>query len=107
MNRLERALAETRIEGIRTTKQLFQALLTDDDFRAGRLDNGMLDRKLASGELGPAGVDDWRQLSLISAAIEHAERATRSSALPPAAGGRRGHWRDAGRRESMRGDRWS
>jgi acetyl-CoA carboxylase biotin carboxylase subunit len=106
MHRLERALAETRIEGIRTTKPLFQALLADDDFRAGRLDNGMLDRKLAAGELRPPGVDGAAHLALIAAAIEHAERAVRGSALP-AAGGRRGHWREAGRRESLRGSRWS
>src|ERR1700720_2974205 len=47
--RLGRALAELRIEGIRTTAPLYRALLADADFRAGRLDVGMLDRKLASG----------------------------------------------------------
>jgi acetyl-CoA carboxylase biotin carboxylase subunit len=51
MNRLDRALTELRIEGIRTTVPLYRALLADADFRAGRLDIGMLDRKLASGEL--------------------------------------------------------
>ena len=51
--RLRRALGELRIDGIRTTAPLFVALLDDPDFRAGRLDVGMLDRKLAAGELGP------------------------------------------------------
>jgi acetyl-CoA carboxylase biotin carboxylase subunit len=55
LDRLDRALGELRIEGIRTTVPLFRALLADDDFRAGRLDIGMLDRKLAAGELGAPG----------------------------------------------------
>ncbi|MFY9825780.1 MAG: acetyl-CoA carboxylase biotin carboxylase subunit, partial [Thermoanaerobaculia bacterium] len=53
LNRLERALAELRVEGIRTTAPLFRALLADADFRSGNLDIGMLDRKLAAGELHP------------------------------------------------------
>ena len=105
MNRMERALMETRIEGIRTTRELFQAVLADEDFRAGRLDNGMLDRKLAAGDLDPPDIEELRDLSLIAAVIEHAERAGRKSSLGAATGRRRGHWRDVGRRESMRGDR--
>ncbi len=54
LNRLERALSELRVEGIRTTVPLFRALLADADFRAGNMDIGMLDRKLAAGELHPA-----------------------------------------------------
>ncbi|HWN44112.1 MAG TPA: acetyl-CoA carboxylase biotin carboxylase subunit, partial [Thermoanaerobaculia bacterium] len=53
LDRLGRALAELRIEGIRTTKPLFQALLADPDFRSGNMDIAMLDRKLESGELQP------------------------------------------------------
>ena len=45
MDRLARALAELRIEGICTTVPLFRALLKDKDFLAGNLDIGMLDRK--------------------------------------------------------------
>jgi acetyl/propionyl-CoA carboxylase alpha subunit len=51
--RLGRALEELRIEGIQTTVPLFRALLDDADFRAGRMDVAMLDRKLAAGELAP------------------------------------------------------
>ncbi|MDP9122293.1 MAG: acetyl-CoA carboxylase biotin carboxylase subunit, partial [Acidobacteriota bacterium] len=38
LDRLGRALAELRVEGIRTTAPLYRALLADADFRAGRLD---------------------------------------------------------------------
>src|ERR1700726_4013956 len=84
--RLGRALAELRIEGIRTTAPLYRALLADADFRAGRLDVGMLDRKLASGELRAvesrqtAALPD---LPLLAAAIAHYERARRTTAVVP------------------------
>jgi acetyl-CoA carboxylase biotin carboxylase subunit len=107
LNRLERALFELRVEGIRTTAPLFHALLADADFRSGNLDIGMLDRKLASGELRPVthereGPDD---LPLIAAALAHYEQAHRQSAVGPAspAASLRSRWGAAGRRGSMRG----
>ena len=107
MDRLARALEEIRIEGIRTTVPLFAALLEDPDFRAGRLDIGMLDRKLAAGELQPGHELELADLPLIAAALEHAERQARYSAVPAAGGGRRPQWRQASRRESLRSGRWS
>ncbi|TNF74371.1 MAG: acetyl-CoA carboxylase biotin carboxylase subunit [Acidobacteria bacterium] len=107
MDRLARALAEIRIEGIRTTVPLFAALLEDADFRAGRLDIGMLDRKLAAGELQPGHELELADLPLIAAALEHAERQARYSAVPAAGGGRRPRWRQASRRESLRRGPWS
>jgi acetyl-CoA carboxylase biotin carboxylase subunit len=107
MDRLARALAEIRIEGIRTTVPLFAALLEDADFRAGRLDIGMLDRKLAAGELQPGHEPELADLPLIAAALEHAERQARYSAVPAAGGGRRPQWRQASRRESLRRGPWS
>src|ERR1700726_5096577 len=88
--RLGRALAELRIEGIRTTAPLYRALLADADFRAGRLDVGILDRKLASGELRAvesrqaAALPD---LPLLAAAIAHYERARRTTAVVPLGAG--------------------
>ncbi len=109
--RLDRALAELRIDGVRTTAPLFRQILADADFRAGRLDNGMLDRKLASGEWGAAaggGDDAPADLPLVAAAIAHAERQQSITSLPASEGGRRGHWRTVARREAVGGGRsWS
>ncbi|HVR08309.1 MAG TPA: acetyl-CoA carboxylase biotin carboxylase subunit, partial [Thermoanaerobaculia bacterium] len=114
--RLGRALAELRIEGIRTTVPLYRALLADADFRAGRLDIGMLDRKLAAGELQAAEssrVAELPDLPLIAAAIAHYERARRTTAVVPGAGpgaaggGRRQRWAAVGRRGAVRGGPWS
>jgi acetyl-CoA carboxylase, biotin carboxylase subunit len=108
LDRLGRALFELRIEGIRTTAPLFRALLADADFRAGNLDIGMLDRKLAAGELRPSADGAADDLPLIAAALAHYERAQRTAAGPasPAASGR-SRWGVAGRTGAMRGGSWS
>jgi acetyl-CoA carboxylase biotin carboxylase subunit len=103
LRRLGRALAELRIEGITTTAPLFAALLADPDFVAGRLDIGLLDRKLAAGDLRPPAADDLADLPLVAAAIAHFEAAHESAARPAVAGGQRHEWRRAGRREALRG----
>ncbi len=111
LNRLERALAELRVEGIRTTVPLFRALLADADFRSGNLDIGMLDRKLAAGELHPptdaadGAVDD---LPLIAAAIAHSESANRTAAGPSdGAPARRSRWAGTARYEARRNASWT
>ncbi len=103
LRRLRRALQEIRIEGIRTTVPLYRSLVDDADFIAGNLDIAMLDRKLEAGELTPAHASEHTDLTLIAAALEHGLRQSRASAAPAPEGGRRGHWREAGRRESLRG----
>jgi acetyl-CoA carboxylase biotin carboxylase subunit len=101
--RLGRALGELRIEGIRTNVPLFRALLADPDFRSGNMDIGMLDRKLAAGELTPPPSGDPEHLPLVAAAVAHFETAERAAA---AGGGtvpaQRRAWRLAGRREALR-----
>ncbi|HWN44276.1 MAG TPA: hypothetical protein VNW71_18780, partial [Thermoanaerobaculia bacterium] len=97
--------AELRIEGIRTTKPLFQALLADPDFRSGNMDIAMLDRKLESGELQPPQqLED--DLPLIAAALDHHERANRT-ASSGSAPGLRSRWGTAGRRGIQRDGSWT
>ncbi|MCZ6507202.1 MAG: acetyl-CoA carboxylase biotin carboxylase subunit, partial [Acidobacteria bacterium] len=106
MDRLGRALSELRIDGIRTTAPLFQRLLADEDFRHGRLDNGMLDRKMAAGELAPSLTAQRRELSAIGAVLEHLDQHGRQTAVSRSHG-QRDRWREAGRREALRGRRWN
>src|SRR5216683_5178713 len=47
--RLERALGEYFVAGIKTNISLFQRILRDADFQEGKLDTGYLDRLLAKG----------------------------------------------------------
>src|SRR3954469_3284878 len=47
VSRLQRALYEYFVGGIKTNLSLFRRILQDPDFRAGRLDTGFLDRLLS------------------------------------------------------------
>jgi acetyl-CoA carboxylase biotin carboxylase subunit len=110
LRRLGRALAELRVEGIRTTTPLYQALLRDDDFVAGRLDIEMLDRKLLSGELRPESHRDELPLATIAAAVRHFAHVNRLAVAPPAGDGAASHrrgWREQGRRDALRSGSWS
>ena len=107
LRRLDRALHELRIEGIRTTRPLFQALLADEDFRSGRLDIDMLDRKLEAGELVLPEPGLERDLPLVAAALAHFERSGRLSASPDKNLDLRRAWRESGRRAARRGNSWS
>lgn len=51
VSRLQRALYEYFVGGIKTNISLFRRILADPDFRAGRLDTGFLDRLLANPQL--------------------------------------------------------
>jgi acetyl-CoA carboxylase biotin carboxylase subunit len=55
LERLKRALAELEIGGIKTTKPLYEALVRNDDVRAGRFDTGWLERWLAGQYPVPIG----------------------------------------------------
>jgi len=49
IQRMERALAETVVEGIPTTIPLHQKILVNDEFRSGAYDTGLLSRMLTDG----------------------------------------------------------
>ena len=107
LRRLGRALDELRIDGIRTTAPLYRELLRDEDFRSGRMDIEMLDRKLAQGELSPTREAKSLPLGKIAVAIEHFEHLSRKAAIVPggaAAGshGSRPRWRQRARVEGLR-----
>jgi acetyl-CoA carboxylase biotin carboxylase subunit len=106
LDRLARALAELRVEGIRTNIPLFQALLADADFRAGRFDIAWLDRRLGAGELARPAAARIDDLPLVAAAIAHYEQAHTVAAAGTAEGSR-SVWRRAARRSALRGSTWS
>ncbi len=106
IRRLRRAVGELRIEGIETAVPLYAALLADPDFLAGRLDIGMLDRKMEAGELAPAEVSELDDLPVIAAALEHVEAQARRSAEPVARRGARARWREAGLLEGVGRPGW-
>ena len=102
LNRLARALEELRLEGVQTTVPLYRALVQDADFRAGRMDIEMLDRKLAADKLRVAP-DDSDDSVVIAVALDYLESRTRAVAVALGDDGRRDHWREAARRDGVRG----
>jgi acetyl-CoA carboxylase biotin carboxylase subunit len=107
LRRLGRALEELRVEGIRTNVSLFEALLADADFRAGRFDIHWLDRKLATGELAPVERPRHPDLPILAAAIAHFERAQSVAAVGGSTAGSRSRWRSSARRGGLRSGSWS
>ena len=102
LQRLGRALAELRIEGVATNVPLFLALLRDEEYRRGEVDIAWLDRKLKAGELKlPTPAVD-RDLPFVAAALAELERSSRASGAPSTVGAR-ARWAAAARRESLRG----
>ncbi|MFC9515906.1 acetyl/propionyl/methylcrotonyl-CoA carboxylase subunit alpha [Nocardiaceae bacterium NPDC056970] len=57
LRRLDRALADTAVLGVVTNIEFLRFLLADDDVRAGRLDTGLLDRRVADFHTPPVGDD--------------------------------------------------
>ena len=109
--RLRRALAETRVEGIRTNLALFELLLEDEDFLAGNMDISMLDRKLENGELrAPTASGDALEgdLPVLAAVLAHLGRCqANGAAAPPSSDAARSNWRLAARRDSRRSTTWN
>ncbi|GAA1344713.1 acetyl/propionyl/methylcrotonyl-CoA carboxylase subunit alpha [Arthrobacter roseus] len=50
LDRLDRALAETMVLGVKTNTEYLRLLINDDDVRAGRLDTTMIERKMPDFE---------------------------------------------------------
>jgi acetyl-CoA carboxylase biotin carboxylase subunit len=109
LRRLRRALGELRVAGIKTTAPLFLDLLDDDDFVAGRLDIGMLDRKLQSGDLprrrdaaAPGDAALEQDLLLVAAALQHAWQTAAHGGAGGGPSSARHRWHATARREALR-----
>ncbi|MGB9203029.1 MAG: acetyl-CoA carboxylase biotin carboxylase subunit [Terriglobales bacterium] len=116
--RLERALYEYFVAGIKTNISLFRRILRDADFQAGRLDTGYLDRLLAKGNqsvlssgpgLKPEAVDETTIAAIATgmfAVLDPASPAGKNgngggAGSGPAASGA-SNWKQKGRSEALR-----
>jgi acetyl-CoA carboxylase biotin carboxylase subunit len=108
--RLERALSEYFVGGIKTNISLFQRILRDADFQAGKLDTGYLDRLLVKNRVADSSAHsstENEQLEKIAAvaagmfAVLDAPSASKESgvALPDSAPS---NWKQKGRSEALR-----
>ena len=115
--RLERALYEYFVGGIKTNLSLFRRILQDADFRAGKLDTGFLDRLLSKPAPPPAleidGVDrtaERTRVAAIAAGIFAALDGISVPRSPSTGNGASGNgasreksaWKEAARKEAVR-----
>jgi acetyl/propionyl-CoA carboxylase alpha subunit len=92
LNRLERALGEYRVLGVKTTIPLFQQLLRNEAFRSGEIDTHFLERHLE----GSSVVRDEDDAALVVAAVLSHARRGRNGGIP-ASKANGSNWRRTGR----------
>jgi acetyl-CoA carboxylase, biotin carboxylase subunit len=100
--RMRRALGEYVIGGIKTTIPFHQWLMDDEDFQAGRLDTGFIERRY---QPHAAAADQLAQdVALIAAALDHWQAARQAAGTPLSQSGDDGvnPWKLAGRVDLMR-----
>jgi acetyl-CoA carboxylase biotin carboxylase subunit len=96
--RLDRALSEFQIQGIRTNLPFFRRVLEHSEFIAGRLDTGFIDRALAAGLMREEPPSNEEENVALLAALLDAERKGRAKEkIPPESNG----WKQAGRVASL------
>ena len=98
IDRMLRALDEYVIGGIKTNVGLFQRILSDEDFRAARIDTGYLERLLAGPRPAEGGEVNWEVVAIAAAVFSRTREKNGSSAVP-VAGSR---WASVGRGEGLR-----
>jgi acetyl-CoA carboxylase biotin carboxylase subunit len=102
--RLQRALSEFQITGIRTNTVLFEKILADADFRKGAIHTRWLDERLASllparaTDAGSPGEALEIKVAMIAAALRQGGQAKSANEEPAQPVSR---WRDDGRREQI------
>jgi acetyl-CoA carboxylase biotin carboxylase subunit len=114
INRLQRALVEYFVGGIKTNIPLFRRILRNEDFRAGRIDTGFLERLLKEPVTVPSLETEEAKIAAVAAAIfAQAEQKGVVAAAPgvQSAGTNRNgqsvnceksNWKNVGRSEALR-----
>ena len=103
--RLQRALYEYFVAGIKTNISLFRRILEDTDFQAGRLDTGYLDRLLAKKDSGVPTSAPEPSIAALAAGLFAAldsgsssnKNGSNGGAVAPAS-----NWKHKGRAEALR-----
>jgi acetyl-CoA carboxylase, biotin carboxylase subunit len=85
IERMRRSLAEYRVAGIRTTLPFFREVMEDEEFAAGKIDTGFIERWRERRK--PAAVKKVSEdLAVIAACIASASNSSRAAAAPSAVG---------------------
>lgn len=102
--RMERALDEYFVGGIKTNLGLFRRILRHPDFVAAKIDTGFLDRLLAQPVASSPVGDDNQHVAAIAAALFTAMQPSKANGTNPApAAASATAWKQAARKESVGG----
>ena len=110
IDRLRRALDEYAVGGIKTTLPFFREIVRDAEFIEGRLDTGFIERFFARRdqrlkEAPVAEADEAetqrRDMALIAAALDYAQRQKESSSNQQPRAQEMSQWKRAGRAASL------
>ena len=98
--RLQRALGEYQVQGIRTNIPFFRRVLEHPDFVAGSLETGFIDSVLTAGLMNEEPPPEEEERVAMLAALLYAEtnREAKTAATTP-----NSHWKRAGRYTSLHG----
>nr|WP_263364938.1 acetyl-CoA carboxylase biotin carboxylase subunit [Edaphobacter acidisoli] len=99
IDRMLRALDEYVIGGIKTNISLFRRILTDEDFRAARIDTGYLERLLSTAPAADNKTEVPEDIVALAAALFSASTQLTPSESEPTQPSR---WAQAGRQEALR-----
>jgi acetyl-CoA carboxylase, biotin carboxylase subunit len=101
--RLQRALYEYFVAGIKTNISLFRRILRDDDFRAGKLDTGYLDRLLAKPDNEVAARAPDPGIAAIAAGMFAVlDPSNAKNGIAPSPPAPSSNWKEKGRAEALR-----
>jgi len=100
--RLQRALYEYFVAGIKTNISLFRRILRDPDFRAAKLDTGYLDRLLARPDSEVAARAPEPHIAAIAAGMFAVLDPANAKNGTPAPASKVSNWKEKGRAEALR-----
>ncbi|MGA9354196.1 MAG: acetyl-CoA carboxylase biotin carboxylase subunit [Terriglobales bacterium] len=104
--RLQRALSEYFVAGIKTNISLFQRILRDADFQAGKLDTGFLDRLLLKSHPPDTARTSESRIAVIAAGmfamLDPASSSASARSDRPAPAPASSNWKEKGRAEALR-----
>jgi acetyl-CoA carboxylase, biotin carboxylase subunit len=105
ISRLERALGETRVQGIRTNIEFFRRILAEPDFLEGRIHTKWLDDYLEEKKKphapGRGGMEE--DVAVMAAALWHLSHNSSAKAVAVSTNGAAAdsRWKTEGRREQI------
>ena len=98
IERMQRALTEYHVLGIRTNLAFFRQILDSPDFRAGNFDTGFIDRWLQTRPPKPVPEQFEQDIALIAALLYQAQQDPPPIYSPSASS----QWKTTGRQRSLR-----